>query len=697
MILLLMAFAQEAPPPTRVTLTMKSPTLRSALEELGRQSGSPIQLHKSVDSRTLPDLSLEQVPFVKSLDVILGHARDLRVFKDPDGSLTFVANPGYSLPAVSQAGDLVRLFVTRSRPGYLGIETQLDPVFKNIHRVETEILEMTDAHGASVPFVAGETVFRSYSVDCVPSAVSKLVVRTRVSIVLERKTLELRPDGTAVSAPDGFLVSCTVRKQPGSAQMNFVFVQNPRFPDVTKPTRWMDGCLTRAFDSENKPIQFFPANRLLETMVASTQDVARDVHHVELDYVVRSAPFDYAFEFKDPALPNPVQEPIKIAPADPRVTVTHELRHPDVRRTLLAGEGGAFLLLEGAARNSMDVYDVRSGRRARVLSDVAEGGIACLALSDDGTHLAVGNRDSIVRVHRLSDGKTMFQAENRTTDTLFGVTEVSLSPDASLLAWRGENGVNVGDLKTGDIRFSSTDKRFEGMAISAGGALLALSRSKRIILVRLSDGTEVRELKTPNADTGYQRVRFSPDGKLLALGGWQHTWLWEVSTGTRLHTLETSSPVAFSPDGRLIASTAGIWDTVTGDRLVHLGNPLSLASSVAFLPDGLTLVSDDADLTVRLRKLDAPLRSKLDPPKDDAERARLWEKLAPEDAATAYEAMGRLVAGGDATVAFARAKLLGDGGTAAEPIRDGRVLQLLGQIHTDDAKALLRDLAALRR
>jgi WD40 repeat protein/serine/threonine protein kinase len=131
-----------------------------------------------------------------------------------------------------------------------------------------------------------------------------------------------------------------------------------------------------------------------------------------------------------------------------------------------------------------------------------------------------------------------------------------------------------------------------------------LDKNEWIQTLEARQGNQVRPL------IGVNDLAFSPDGKLLASGNQDFTiTVWNIETGQLVHTLQEHmcfvSAVAFSPDGKRLASgsedwTVKLWDLDTGLSTITLEGHTGRVLNVSFSPDGERLASTSEDGTIRV-------------------------------------------------------------------------------------------------
>ena len=144
------------------------------------------------------------------------------------------------------------------------------------------------------------------------------------------------------------------------------------------------------------------------------------------------------------------------------------------------------------------------------------------------------------------------------------------------------------------LRKIADGRRLVHFAASADGKTFAFCENGTAVEVHRPGTKEVVRLDTEQAQPG---VAFSPDGKLLATGGYgTKAKLWDVTSGKLVRALgaprEGGLAQVFSPDGKLLAvgnrnDVTRVFEVATGKLLHTL--PRKMSHELRFSPDGKAL------------------------------------------------------------------------------------------------------------
>jgi RNA polymerase sigma factor (sigma-70 family) len=363
-------------------------------------------------------------------------------------------------------------------------------------------------------------------------------------------------------------------------------------------------------------------------------------------------------------------------------------------------------------------WDTASGRALETLALQRER-FSHLAVSPDGRTLAI-SEDTDARNPNLVLWDIAGHKELRRFKAAPGC-ELEFSPDGQKLAM----GLSIYDVASG--------KRVDGFSRNTAIKAWFTADSRRLISVtrdgvHLWDfvaGVEVKHAVQANLNTWFNAA-VSPDGRLVATGNLSKKQplglddadepdpairVRELASGKEIakllgHTAQSNN-LAFSPDGRMIASVSGaiggendpalrVWDVATGRQLRRFSYHPTGANFVAFLPNGRAIVTaSGADgMAIVWDVADSAVQRPAEPP-DAKTLEALWADLASDDAPRAYRASGALSV--DGAVPFLSAHLrpaVPKGPTSApEVLRSLRAIAALERVASTRAREVLESLA----
>jgi hypothetical protein len=276
------------------------------------------------------------------------------------------------------------------------------------------------------------------------------------------------------------------------------------------------------------------------------------------------------------------------------------LKHTGSVTNLAFTPGGKSLLAFGSGR--LTVWDVPAGTQREAFGSGQPADAVAFAHGDGFLASAAVTEDGQGTVFRVWDLRKDKRLHERAVDERGKPTFLAVSPDGDTVAARQRGVTRFWDLRTGERADPAAAPTFlADIAFAADGkGLVLVGKGDRLVVW---DGFAKRVAFTVIQQGGKSaHFAVSPNGRVLGVSfgkGPAGVALYDFHGGERIRTLGKPSgrpsPLAFSPDGRCLATAEDggavrVWRLDTGEELNQFTAGESVGA-VAFSPDGKFLAS----------------------------------------------------------------------------------------------------------
>lgn len=197
---------------------------------------------------------------------------------------------------------------------------------------------------------------------------------------------------------------------------------------------------------------------------------------------------------------------------------------------------GRFLMAaggEGAAEGKAILWNIKSGERIAEIGD-EEDAILAADVSPDGSHIAVGGSDKLIKIYSVQTGKVVNSIKKH-TDWIFAV---EFSPDGVLLASADRSGgLHVWEASSGNEFFTLDGHKAAINTLSWRDDSNVLASGAEDGAIKMWDMHEGKQIKNWNAHSGgVLGIHIGHDGNIASAGRDSFSRLWG-GDGSKKHDL----------------------------------------------------------------------------------------------------------------------------------------------------------------